>query len=135
MLRRMTDEEAVLRTNQSFYTAFAAGDFTTMDALWSADAAVACIHPGWSPLLGRDDVMASWEALLRAPPPIRLGPATAFVYDTAAFVLCLEMIGDTILSATNVFVRQDDRWHIVHHQAGASHDTEAPQGPAKSSLH
>lgn len=131
----MTDEEAVLRTNQSFYTAFAGGDFAAMDALWSAETAVACVHPGWSPLLGRDDVMASWEALLRAPPPIRLGPATAFIYDGAAFVLCLEMIGDTVLSATNIFVRQNGEWRMVHHQAGASHDADAPDEPRRSSLH
>ena len=135
MLGRMTDEEAVLRTNRKFYAAFAAGDVMAMDALWSADAMIACIHPGWSPLLGRDDVMASWQALLRTPPPIRLGPATAFVYDGAAFVLCVELIGDTVLSATNIFVRQDGVWRMVHHQAGASHDADATEGHRQGRLH
>lgn len=131
----MSDEEAVLQANQAFYTAFANGDFPAMDALWSAEAPVACVHPGWSPLVGRKDVMASWEALLRGPPPIRPGPATAFVYDGAAFVLCLELIEQTVLSATNIFVREPEGWRLVHHQAGPSHDATAPEDPPKTSVH
>jgi ketosteroid isomerase-like protein len=132
----MTDEEAVLQANRAFYAAFAAGDFPTMDALWSTEAEVACVHPGWSPLLGRGEVMASWETLLRAPPPIRLGPATAFVHDGAAFVLCLELIDRTVLSATNIFVREAGGWRMVHHQAGPNHDAAPPdEPPAAGSVH
>jgi hypothetical protein len=81
--------------------------------------------------------MASWESLLRAPPPIRLGPASAFVYGNAAFVLCLELIEETVLSATNIFVREAGGWRLVHHQAGPSHDAAPPDPPppATSSVH
>ena len=135
MLCRMSDEDDVLQTNRLFYSAFAGGDFKAMDALWAVDTQVACVHPGWSPLFGRREVMASWEALLRVPPPIRLGTATAFVYAGAAFVLCLELIGDTVLSATNVFVERDGRWRMVHHQAGASHQPAAPDETDGAVLH
>ena len=48
----MSDEEAVLAANEAFYRAFAARDFAAMDALWAAEAPVACIHPGWDALVG-----------------------------------------------------------------------------------
>src|SRR3546814_17800766 len=36
----------------------------------------------------------------------------------AAFVTCYEVIGDSLLAATNIFVLEDGGWKLVHHQAG-----------------
>lgn len=39
-----------------------------MDGMWATDAPVACIHPGWGPIVGRDaGVMRSWHDILANP--------------------------------------------------------------------
>ena len=115
-----TDESEVLAQNQAFYDAFGRGDYPAVDGLWAKDSPVACIHPGWEPLHGRVDVMASFRAILRAPTPpgiTCLRPA-ATVLGEVAFVICAEVVDGSTLVATNVFVREDGRWKLVHHQAG-----------------
>ena len=57
------DERSVLTANDAFYAAFRAQDLVAMDILWSRDARVLCVHPGWEPLEGRELVMRSWRAI------------------------------------------------------------------------
>ena len=57
----------MLFANEAFYRAFADGDLAAMDAVWASAAPVACIHPGWNLLDGREAVMASWRAILNNP--------------------------------------------------------------------
>ncbi len=38
----------------------------------------------------------------------------------AALVLCYERVGAHSLIATNVFVREEESWLMVHHQSGPS---------------
>jgi hypothetical protein len=63
----VSDQISVLFANEAFYAAFAARDIEAMDELWSRRPNVTCIHPGWSPLIGRDSVMQSWRAILSNP--------------------------------------------------------------------
>jgi ketosteroid isomerase-like protein len=113
-------EEQVLAANSAFYAAFARRDVAAMEALWARQAPVACVHPGWDALRGREAVMESWQAILASPrsPNVRFSNATAFVLGTAAFVVCTESFGEAELVATNVFVREDDAWRLAHHHAG-----------------
>ena len=60
----MDDEQAVLRANGAFYTAFASADFATMTEVWAHDDGIACIHPGWDVFTGYHDVMESWRTIL-----------------------------------------------------------------------
>jgi len=124
-------EKAVLGANESFYRAFAERDIAKMDTLWATDKPVAVIHPGWPGLEGREAVMDSWKQILVNPtsPKIRVTNASAYVYGEVAFVICYELIGEGMLIATNIFVLQDDKWKIVHHQAGATLGmTHKPKG-------
>lgn len=116
----MADVEAeVLAANEAFYRAFAAADTEAMEDLWARRAAVACIHPGWGLLAGRDRVIESWRRIFsNAPPDIIPHSPQAFVLGPTAFVVCLEIMPEGVLIATNVFVREDDRWRLAHHQAG-----------------
>ena len=50
------DHEAVLFANEAFYQAFAARDLAAMEEVWAHHCPVACIHPGWPPLHGRQAV-------------------------------------------------------------------------------
>ena len=92
-----------------------------MDALWAQETLVACVHPGWEALVGRDAVMESWAAILGGPgaPQIRCEAPRAFVLGPSAFVICREVLEQQgRLVATNVFAREQDGWRMVHHQAG-----------------
>jgi hypothetical protein len=90
-----------------------------MDDVWARKGPIACIHPGWQSLTGRDAVMASWRGILLGPAPTisHSEPSVHLLGDTA-FIVCIEEIPDGRLIATNIFVREDDQWRLVHHQAG-----------------
>lgn len=114
------DHEAVLFANEAFYSAFAARDLGAMDAVWARHVPVACIHPGWGPLHGRDEVMRSWAGILGNPqsPVVTCQGARALLLGDMAVVTCFERLQSDMLIATNLFARQGHVWKLVHHQAG-----------------
>ncbi len=129
----MDEHDAVLLANAAFYRIFAEGDAPAMDALWAKRAPVACIHPGWTALSGRERVMQSWREIFHSgPPPIRCSDARAHLYGEVAVITCCEAIDGGVLAATNIFVREGGDWRMVHHQAGPmapparSHEDQAP---------
>ena len=116
----MTDQDAVLAANLEFYRAFATRDLAGMDAIWARRRPVACVHPGWTVLTDRDEVMHSWAGILSNPsaPRISCFDEQAFVYGEVALVLCEEELEGGTLVASNLFVREDGLWRIAHHHAG-----------------
>ena len=115
----MADRD-LIAANEAFYRAFAAQDAEAMEALWSDSGPVACIHPGWGALHDRARILESWRAIFESPNPpdiICLAPR-AFDLGESGFVICFEQVGDACLIATNMFVRRDGVWKMVHHQAG-----------------
>jgi len=123
------EEQEVLFANEAFYRAFGDRDLHAMDALWSRENPVACVHPGWGALVGRGAVLESWASLLanpRSPTPACRAPR-AFVCGAAAFVICFEELEGNFLLATNVFVREKSAWRMVHHQSGPTADRPAPE--------
>jgi ketosteroid isomerase-like protein len=115
----MSDETEVLRANAAFYEAFANKDADAMERVWAEHSAVACIHPGWGALLGREAVLRSWTAILTGggAPPIRPEGPSAHLWGDVALVLCIERIPGAALAATNIFVRERGAWKLAHHQA------------------
>lgn len=121
----MSETQAVLFANSAFYTAFTARDLVAMEGVWSKDRSISCTHPGWQPLVGRAEVLASWRSILTnsAAPRIHCRAERAVVHGDCAIVTCIEQISDDkgnieFLTATNVFVRAGSIWALVHHQAG-----------------
>lgn len=116
----MSDAPALLRANAAFYDAFASHDIEAMDELWARGVDVACIHPGWPPLYGRDDVMESWRSILLGgeAPQIVCDEPRAVSFGGAGLVTCFEQIGEQVLVASNTFVLQEGVWQLAHHQAG-----------------
>ncbi|TMA07756.1 MAG: DUF4440 domain-containing protein, partial [Deltaproteobacteria bacterium] len=57
-------EREVLEANAAFYAAFTQRDADAMDVLWAREVPVACLHPGWEPLSGREEVVSSWRRIL-----------------------------------------------------------------------
>ena len=118
----MTDtERELLEANGAFYSAFARRDLKAMEEIWSNDAPVACIHPGWEPLRGRTNVISSLHAIFGgggAPASIACVNATPHVLGPdAAYVVCNERVPGGELAATNLFVREAGRYRLVHHHA------------------
>ncbi len=116
----MNDNDAVLTANLEFYRAFTARDLAAMDALWARHAPVACLHPGWTALIDRDAILASWQGILSNPdaPRIACFDERVLLFGDTALVLCEEVLDGSTLAATNLFVREDDMWRIAHHHAG-----------------
>src|SRR5260370_41511964 len=109
--RAMGDESEVLAANDAFYAAFASGDADAMDLVWAKAAPVCCCHPGWEPLRGRAQVLASLRAIFAGgPPPLRCSDATAHLLGEVAYVVCIEHLPNGKLSATNLFVREQGRF-------------------------
>ncbi len=126
------DEGEVLAANAAFYEAFAAADAVAMERLWALHAPVACIHPGWGLLVGREEVMGSWRRIFEnAPPDIICHGARAFLLGNAAHVVCLEIMTEGVLIATNLFVREETGWRVVHHQAGPTNERPNIVQPAE----
>ncbi len=113
------DEQAVLAANEAFYAAFNAKDIQAMELLWAREAHVACIHPGWNVLSGREQVMESWRGILlnEEQPRIVAGGASVHIVGDIAYVVCRELVAGSPLAATNLFVREAGEWRIAHHHS------------------
>lgn len=110
----------VLEANEAFYRAFARRDVLAMGRVWAERRSVVCIHPGWDLLDGRESVMESWTRIFGSgnAPDVKCTAAEAHVLaGDVAFVTCHEVLESGRLAATNVFVREDGAWRMVHHQA------------------
>ena len=114
------EAEAVIAANEAFYAAFNAKDIEAMDAVWAVSDEASCIHPGWNVLRGRETVLDSWRNILSntGQPKIVSGGAEVIFAGDAAIVICRELVAGMPLAATNVFVREDGDWKLLHHQSG-----------------
>lgn len=123
--------DALLAANRRFYEAFARADLEAMDELWARDVPVTCVHPGWTPLVEREEILQSWQAILSGSTPqeIEYGAAEAYPGEDMGYVVCAENIGETELIATNVFVIEAGAWKMVHHHAGPVVRRHPPSHP------
>ncbi len=120
-----TDIEAVFRANEAFYRAFETLDIRQMDALWSEEDYVKCIHPGWVPRLGWVQVRDSWTTIFNYTARLRLSVCVmeTTVRGDIGWTVCQEHIttsdgaGSTegLVMATNMFERTEGRWLLIHH--------------------
>ena len=134
------DNDAVLSANLEFYRAFTTRDFVAMDTLWAREAPVLCVHPGWTALTERRAIVESWRSIMVNPeaPHVMCHDDRAFLYGDFAIVLCEEELDTGHLAATNVFVRENGAWRMVHHQASpivARSYREDEQPPPRARRH
>jgi ketosteroid isomerase-like protein len=126
----------VLEANEAFYRAFAARNAEAMAGLWAAARPVACIHPGWDLLTGREEVLESWIRIFGSggAPDVACSLAEAHVLGEVAYVTCHEVLPGGRLAATNLFAREGGAWRLVHHQASPIAQGQVrrrpPTGPA-----
>jgi len=89
-----------------------------MSEIW-ADDDVSCVHPGWPVLIGRQRVLQSYRDILGNPmrEPIAHQCEQVLRSGVEARVLCVEIVGELALAATNWFRRINGAWRMIHHQA------------------
>lgn len=131
-MSRAVNRADVDEVHAEFYAAFEAGDFDRMSDVWAdgpyADG-VSCVHPGWTMLRGREEVLRSWALIMANTTYIQfvLTDVETDVYGDHAVVTCKENVltadedteagflaGGSIV-ATNVFVRSDGEWRLLLH--------------------
>ncbi|NQV83640.1 MAG: nuclear transport factor 2 family protein [Rhodospirillales bacterium] len=132
----MPEHAAVLFANDIFYLAFANQDFEAMQLIWAEKSPVTCIHPGWDVLSDREEVLESWEQILGNPNPTNIvcKSATVRVLGPIAYVICHEVLDQGYLVATNVFIQEDGKWKMVHHQAGAAPEPDIAEEEIQDTL-
>lgn len=118
----LPDEQAVREANEAFYAAFNERDTASMDVLWARRAPVTCVHPYGGVIEGREQVLASWFAILANPVQGKIvaGGARVTVSGDIAAVICREFVAGTAVVATNLFVREDGHWRMTHHHASSA---------------
>jgi ketosteroid isomerase-like protein len=120
-----TDEEEVLTANRAFYLALHSLDIETMARVWLHADWVKCLHPGWELLVGWDEVQGSWEQIFASTEQMMVSVSRSLVHvvGDVAWVSCREDvtsaarndISSALIEATNIFVRREGRWLLVHH--------------------
>lgn len=122
-------EKELQDANERFYQAFEGLKIEAMEALWSRDAAVSCVHPGWKMMRGWERVRASWEQIFSGTPFIQfiITDVSVGIAGDCGWVSCVENIvtvpGDApsyaTVHATNLFRREGGEWRlVVHHASG-----------------
>lgn len=141
-----SDRESVLSANAMFYRAFEVRDIELMGQLWANTPYVRCIHPGWEPLYGWEEVIGSWGQIFAGMETLRfsLADVSVRVGGDMAWVELSEMLEATHegkparsqVLATNLFERgTDGRWRIVHHHASPIMVRQATPRRGGPSLH
>ena len=90
----LTDEQAVIAANRTFYAALHSLDLSLMGQVWLHADWVKCLHPGWDLLVGWDDVQGSWREMFRSTEQMMISVSRPLVHmaGEAAWISCLENV-------------------------------------------
>jgi uncharacterized protein (TIGR02246 family) len=135
----MADEHQVREANERFYMAMNTLDMDEMDAVWMADGAAICVHPGHEAIIGYERIRESWVLIFSASNSMSIAASNERITVAAdvAWVACTEtisMMTDEGLAAaaaqaTNIFRRADGRWRMVVHHASPIPFTSLDEWP------
>ena len=124
------DIAEVTEANADFYAALERGDLDALTEVWLDDPGTLCTHPGATTLRGAGAITRSFALIMANLPYIQffLTDVTVGVRGDVASVTCTENVLTADEStdqssfyggravATNVFVRERDRWRLwIHH--------------------
>jgi ketosteroid isomerase-like protein len=147
---KIMEEEitAIKLSNERFYRALTNLDIEAMDAIWSHDEGVRCIHPGWEVIEGWEVIRQSWDIIFANTTSLTVEPSEVKVRveGDMAWVCCLETItsgndtaGLTLARATNLFIHATDGWKMILHHASQvpaeAHDGAAAEDDDEPTVH
>ena len=123
----MMNDLSVEEANAAFYRAIESNDIELMDEVWAHESWIKCVHPGWEMISGWRRVRESWSRIFEDGQRMRISPTAVTVHTEGdfAWITCLENITvfeetsfDSVqAAATNLFIRRDGRWLMIHHHA------------------
>jgi SnoaL-like domain len=126
----MDDHDALRRANERFYVALESLDLPAMEELWLHASWVQCVHPGWEAISGWPRVRRSFEEIFASTRYLRVIPTSVreVVLPDLGIVTCAENItsgsgedlGLAVAHATNLFVKTEAGYRMVHHHASSA---------------
>lgn len=129
------DETAIAASNLAFYRALEARELSAMDLVWAQSESASCVHPGWHRLDGWEEIRRSWKNIFASARAwtVTCEDVRIHVRGELAWVSCVEVMspfGDTSgdsaarMQATNLFVKDEGEWKLLHHHASATPEPE-----------
>jgi len=121
----MSERNAIIEANRTFYRAFESLDLEKMEAVWLSDPKIVCIHPGWRKLGGWGPVMQSWSRIFDSAFEMKFQVRELDVM--AGSDLAVIVTEETLTQrgydgmtrsqvlATNVFERVGQKWMMILH--------------------
>lgn len=114
----------------AFYDAIESADMAALDAVWSRDENIVCVHPGASRIEGRSAVMQSFEHMFSEAPVLEFTIIDTLYTGNEALAIHLvreEIALDgevvSIMVSTNIFQMEDGGWRMLLHHASPEPDT------------
>jgi len=128
-------ETAVAAANLAFYRALEARELSAMELVWAQSPVASCVHPGWHRLDGWEEIRRSWKNIFASARAwtVACEDVRIHVSGEFAWVSCVEVMspfGDTTgesaarMQATNLFVKEEGDWKLLHHHASSSPDPD-----------
>ncbi|MFK7861821.1 MAG: nuclear transport factor 2 family protein [Granulosicoccus sp.] len=121
-----TPEEA----EAAFYDAIERADLSALDAVWSQDENIVCVHPGASRIEGRLAVMESFEQMFSEAPILDFSIVDTLYTGNESLAIHLvreEIALDgqvvSVMVSTNIFQMEDGGWRMLLHHASPEPDT------------
>ncbi|MFK8083946.1 MAG: nuclear transport factor 2 family protein [Granulosicoccus sp.] len=121
-----TPEEA----ESAFYNAIEQADLAALDAVWSQDENIVCVHPGASRIEGRSAVMESFEQMFSEAPILDFSIVDTLYTGNESLAIHLvreEIALDgqvvSIMVSTNIYQKEDGGWRMLLHHASPEPDT------------
>jgi ketosteroid isomerase-like protein len=121
----MSERQAVIEANRSFYAVFESLEVDKMEQVWLSDPKIVCIHPGWHKLSGWGPVMQSWSRIFDSAFEMKFEVREVEVFAGTDYAVVVteenltqrgyEGSSRSQVLATNVFERIGQKWMMVLH--------------------
>lgn len=125
--RLRLEEARVREANRRFYQALENLSLEDMAAVWLASPAARCVHPGWPPLQGWEDIRESWNRIFTHTHQLEVAvdQVQLQIAGPVAWLSCLEAVHSLVegrmdtaqICATNIFVLAGGEWLLALHHA------------------
>lgn len=113
----------------AFYEAIEQADMAALDAVWSRDDNIVCVHPGAMRIEGRSAVLKSFEHMFDEAPELDFTIVDTLYTgnDSLAVHLVREEIAldgqvVSIMVSTNIYQMEDGGWRMLLHHASPEPD-------------